>query len=158
MARPVLVELRDTTGESAQLYLRRGEGRVCVAVAERSSGLRDTIPLGSVLPLSAGSGAHVLLAWEAPELVAQLTPHSQFSSRTLAEVRRNGWAASVAEREPGVASVSAPVWGRNNRVVAAVGISGPIQRLGRKPGERFSVAVLKAARKLSQIGAEDSGH
>lgn len=155
IARPVLIELRDLTGESAQLYLRRGEGRVCVAVAERASGLRDTIPLGSVLPLTAGSGAHVLLAWEPAELTTQAVlsakfPAAKFSARVLAETRRNGWAASLGEREPGVASVSAPVWGRQNRVIAAVSISGPIQRLGRKPGEKYASAVLRAARQLSE--------
>ncbi len=155
MAQPVLVELRDSTGESAQLYLRRGRGRVCAAVAERASGLRDTIPLGSVLPLTAGSAAHVLLAWEPPALADEMLIRAQFSRRSLAEVRRNGWASSVGEREPGVASVSAPVWGRNNRVIAAIGISGPIQRLGRKPGEKYAPAVLRAATALSHIGVID---
>jgi DNA-binding IclR family transcriptional regulator len=156
MAQPVLEELRDTTGESAQLYLRRNQGRVCVAVAERASGLRDTVPLGSVLPLTAGSGAHVLLAWEPPALTGEALIRAKFSARSLAEVRRNGWASSVAERESGVASVSAPVWGGNNRVVAAVGISGPIARLGRRPGEKFAPAILRAGAALSHLGVTDS--
>ena len=59
---PVLRRLRDETGESAQLYVPRGDVRVCVAAAERPSGLRDTVPVGSVLPMSAGSAAKVLLA------------------------------------------------------------------------------------------------
>jgi hypothetical protein len=41
---------------------------------------------------------------------------------------------SIGEREAGVASVSAPVRGPNNRVVAAVSVSGPLERLGRQPG------------------------
>ena len=48
-AGPVLARLRDITGESAQLWRRQGEHRVCVAAAERPSGLRDTIPVGSQL-------------------------------------------------------------------------------------------------------------
>src|SRR3954468_2276792 len=40
-ARPVLSRLADETGESAQLYVRDGDQRVCVAVHERASGLRD---------------------------------------------------------------------------------------------------------------------
>ncbi|KOG89801.1 IclR family transcriptional regulator, partial [Streptomyces varsoviensis] len=46
-AGPVLTHLRDVTGESAQLYRRQGEMRICVAAAERLSGLRDTVPVGS---------------------------------------------------------------------------------------------------------------
>ena len=46
-AGPVLTALRDMTGESAQLYRRQGDERICVAAAERLSGLRDTVPVGS---------------------------------------------------------------------------------------------------------------
>ncbi len=147
----VLAGLRDSTGESAQLYRRRGDQRVCVAASERSSGLRDTVPVGSLLTLVAGSGAQVLLAWESPSEVLPLLPRARFSARTLADVRRRGWAQSVAEREPGVASVSAPVRDRLGRVVAAVSVSGPIDRLTRSPGRLHAAAVLSAARRLSDI-------
>jgi DNA-binding IclR family transcriptional regulator len=150
-AAPILTALRDQTGESAQLYLRRADERVCVAAAERSSGLRDTVPVGAALPISAGSGAQVLLAWEPPEAVVPLLPRCRFTARTLAEVRRRGWASSVAEREPGVASVSAPVRDRGGRVIAAVSISGPIERLGRRPGDRHAVAVVRAGHRLSGL-------
>ena len=62
-ARPVLARLAATTGESTQLYVRDGAHRICVAVHERPSGLRDTVPLGAVMPLTKGSGGKVLLAW-----------------------------------------------------------------------------------------------
>lgn len=67
VAAPVLMQLRDLTGESAQLYRRQGDERVCVAAAERTSGLRDTVPVGSALPMTAGSAAQILLAWEEPD-------------------------------------------------------------------------------------------
>ena len=67
-AAPVLAWVRDECGESAQLYRRDGAERVCVAAAERASGLRTTVPVGSRLPLTAGSGAQVLCAWsEGPD-------------------------------------------------------------------------------------------
>lgn len=50
-AGPVLTHLRDVTGESAQLYRRQGDMRICVAAAERLSGLRDTVPVGSTLTM-----------------------------------------------------------------------------------------------------------
>ena len=47
-AGPVLTWLLETTGESAQLYRRQGDERICVAAAERAHGLRDSVPIGSV--------------------------------------------------------------------------------------------------------------
>jgi DNA-binding IclR family transcriptional regulator len=149
-AGPILAKLRDITGESAQLYRRQGDQRVCVAAAERLSGLRDTVPVGSALTMAAGSAAQVLLAWEEPERLHRGLMGAKFSATTLSGVRRRGWAQSVAEREPGVASVSAGVRGNGNRVVAAVSVSGPIERLSRQPGRLHAPAVLAAAEKLSE--------
>ncbi len=139
-AGPVLARLRDETDESAQLYVRDGDRRVCVAVAERPSGLRDTVPVGASLPLTAGSGGSVLLAW------------SGVGDRAdrLDAVRSRGWAESVAEREAGVASVSAPVRDRGGVVVAAISVSGPIERLGKRPGGRLAAPVVAAARALER--------
>jgi DNA-binding IclR family transcriptional regulator len=146
-AASVLARLRDATGESAQLYRRQGDRRLCVAVAERRSGLRDTVPVGSALPLSAGSAAQVLLAWTPEDPIVAA---AAFTARTLAEVRRRGWAQSVAEREPGVASVSAPVRGPGGAVIAAVSVSGPMERLTRSPGRLHAEAVLAAAAELTR--------
>jgi DNA-binding IclR family transcriptional regulator len=149
-AGPVLVGLRDDTGESAQLYIRDGSERVCVLAAEPAQGLRDTVPVGARLSMSAGSAAQVLAAWSPPAEMAGLLTAAAFSARGLAEVRRRGWAQSVAEREAGVASVSAPVRDRSGAVVAAVSVSGPIQRLGRGPGARLAPLVCAAAASLSR--------
>ncbi|HWA68091.1 MAG TPA: IclR family transcriptional regulator [Mycobacteriales bacterium] len=144
----VLERLSARTQESAQLYRRVGDVRRCVAAAERSSGLRDTVPVGADLPMSAGSAAQVLLAWST---AGEAPPEgARFSPATLAAVRRRGWAASVGEREAGVASVSAPVFDGDGRVVAAVSVSGPIDRLTRTPGRLHAAAVVAAARELSE--------
>lgn len=149
-AGPVLTHLRDLSGESAQLYRRLGTARVCVAAAERSSGLRDTVPVGSSLTMTAGSAAQVLLAWEEPDRLHRGLAGARFTAATLAAVRRRGWAQSVAEREPGVASVSGPVRNASGKVVAAVSVSGPIERLTRAPGRLHAPAVLAAAQQLTE--------
>jgi DNA-binding IclR family transcriptional regulator len=149
-ASPVLARLRDETGESAQLYRRDGNTRICVAAEERAHGLRDTVPVGARLPMNAGSAAHVLTAWATRDELAELLTEARFTGRTLAEVRRRGWAQSIGEREAGVASVSAPVMDGSGVVVAAISVSGPIERLSRRPGLRMAVAVVAAGRALSQ--------
>lgn len=147
-AQPVLDALCRTTGLSAQLYVRSGAGRLCLATSEPTSGLRDTVPVGSHLTLHAGSAAQVLLAWEDPASIQSLLGDSVFSTASLAEVRRRGHAVSVAEREQGVASVSAPVW-QSERVAAAISVSGPIDLMTRRPGPRFAAAVTASGAELS---------
>jgi DNA-binding IclR family transcriptional regulator len=142
-ARPVLAALRDSTDESTQLYVREGNARVCVASVERATGLRDTVPVGAVLPLELGSGGKVLLAWAEDE-----ERSSGIEAAELDAVRSRGWAESVAEREAGVASVSAPVFDIAGDVCAAVSVSGPIARLGHSPGVRLAERVVAAAQEI----------
>ena len=126
-ARPALTALRDATGESAQLYVPRNGSRLCVVSLESPHSLRTIVPAGAVLPLDQGSAGSVLRGGPA--------------------VLRRGWAQSVEEREPGVASVSAPVW-NDGVVVAAVSVSGPVERTSRSPGRRYAPAVTAAARQV----------
>jgi DNA-binding IclR family transcriptional regulator len=144
VARPILLALRDDTGESVQLYLRQGDVRVCVLAAERPSGLRDTVPVGAALPLDRGSGGRVFLAFGADRL-----DRWEVDRAVLAGVREAGWAATVADREPGVASVSAPVLRPGGELAAVVSVSGPIDRLGADPGRLFSDRVRAAAREVA---------
>ena len=144
----VLPRLRDITGESVQLYRRDGIQRICIAAAEPSSGLRDTVPVGTRMPMTAGSGAKVLAAWAEPAVQRAVLAEATFSDRVLVDVRRRGWAQSVAERESGVASVSAPVRDGTGQVVAAVSVSGPVERIGRRPGVRWAADLLAAAEAL----------
>lgn len=150
-AAPILTRLRDITGESAQLFRRQGDIRVCAAAVERPTGLRDTVPVGAQLSMQAGSAAQVLMAWEEPDRIPMLMENAAFTQAALVAVRRRGWAQSVGEREAGVASVSAPVLAPGGRIIAAVSVSGPIERLTRQPGRLHAPAVMAAAERLSSV-------
>ncbi len=126
---PALESLRDATGESTQLYVLVGRERLCVVSLESPHSLRTIVPVGAVLPLDRGSAGAVLMDRE--------------------DVRRRGWAQSVEEREKGVASVSAAVR-RGGQVVAAVSVSGPLERTTRSPGRRYFAAVTRAARQVEK--------
>lgn len=127
LARPMLETLRDATGESVQLFVREGAFRRCVLSLESTHGLRWIVPQGALLPLDVGSAGRVLSG----------------------ETSRTGWIQSIGEREAGVASVSAPVTDDDGATVAAVSVSGPIERLTRQPGKRFGDEIVAAARRIS---------
>jgi DNA-binding IclR family transcriptional regulator len=164
LAGPVLAGLHEATGESVQLYVRSGSQRLCIAAHDAGTGLRDSVPIGALLPLAAGSGGKVLLAWAADG------PDFGVPGSELAAVRRQGWAASVAEREPGVASVSAPVFAGASASDGAAGpggapttpplaapplaalcVSGPVSRLGQTPGRKLAAQVVAAAAELADL-------
>jgi DNA-binding IclR family transcriptional regulator len=129
-ARPALERLRGETAESVQLYVRDGDERVCVESLEAPHELRTIVPVGARLPLDRGSAGHVLRPGARP-------------------ATSPGWIESVGERQPGVASVSAPVVDPSGRVVAAVSVSGPLDRTTRTPGRRYGAAVAGAAARIS---------
>lgn len=120
VAMAYLEELRDDTHESVQLYVKEGNERRCIAGLESPHGLRTIVRVGAVLPLEVGSAGVVLLS------------------------KDGHWKQSVEEREKGVASVSAPVI-VDGRTVAAVSVSGPIDRTTRNPGKLYAKAVVKCA-------------
>ena len=122
-ALPVLRRLRDETGESVQLFVKDDGQRLCVAAVDSAQELRTIVPVGARLPMDVGAAGRVL--------------------RGVAE--RGEWLASVAERAPGVASVAAPVRD-GHRVIAAVSVSGPVERVTKRPGQRFGDQVVAAAR------------
>jgi DNA-binding IclR family transcriptional regulator len=126
LARSALTDLRDDTGESVQLFVVEGDGRRCVVSLQSAHGLRWIVPEGALLPLAVGSAGRVLSG----------------------ELGPAGWVESVEEREAGVASVSAPVVAAG-QMLAAVSVSGPVERLSRRPGARYGAAVVAAARAVA---------
>ena len=108
--------------------------------------------------MTAGSAAQVLLAWEEGERMHRGLRGARFTATTLAGVRRRGWSASAAEREPGVASVSAPVRGSGGKVLAAISVSGPIERLTRSPGRLHAAAVVAAGERIGDLLRADSAN
>ena len=154
---PILQTLLDRTGESAQIYRRQGDQRVCIAAVERASGLRDSIPVGALLSMEAGSAAQILLAWEDSERLHQGLRHAKFTAAKLAAVRKRGWAESANEREDGVCSISAPIRNPSGQVIAAISISGPTGRMGTTPGRRYAPLVMAAGKYLTEALLRASG-
>lgn len=145
-AAAVVSELRDATGLSAQVYRRMGDQRLCLAAAEPATGLRDTVPVGSLLTLQAGSAAQILVAWLPEGERHRQLAGAAFDEQELARVRRRGYAHSLGQREPGVGSISVPARDEQGLVVAAVSISGPQERLTRPTAAQRSLLLAAADR------------
>jgi DNA-binding IclR family transcriptional regulator len=136
-ALPVLHELRDNTGETAQLWVRRGDERVCVLSADSRHELRATLPPGSRLPLPAGSSGRLLAA----------------DDEVLTELASAGWIESVGSRTPGLGSISAPVQTEEG-IIAAVCLAMPLARVTGSPGQDHGAVVVQAARRIEDAVRE----
>jgi DNA-binding IclR family transcriptional regulator len=129
IATPILRHLSEVTGESSQLFVRRGQQRVAIVSIESGAELRTHVPLGAVYTIEKGSAGKLLIE----------------DSTAL----KRGWAESVGERAAGTASVSAPIY-NDGHVVAAVCLSGPINRISDTPGRRYAKRVVGAAQDIQK--------
>jgi DNA-binding IclR family transcriptional regulator len=137
LARPMLEELGERTGETVHLAVNNG-GRVEHLAQVDSTyflGARDWNDLD--VPHHCSALGKVLLAWKVLDLpegpLAAPTPLTLTTradlEADLACARQRGFAVTHDELEVGLSGLAAPVFGPDDDVVAAVGVSGPTARL-----------------------------
>jgi len=134
---PALRELTQATGESAAFYVREGNVRTCLVRVEGPQALRHHARMGEGLPLDKGSPGRVILAFSGE-------PGADYE-----DIRQRGYHWSIGEREQGVATVSAPVFGMHWRLMGSVCISGPASRLPEGKLQSHAKTVTAAATRLS---------
>ena len=137
-AQPVLEELVVDTLETAVLSIRTSTHALCLAQADSPHAIKVAFRTGQLLPLHAGAGQRLLLAFAPPGvqdrvLVAPLrrytavTPSAADLRRSLEPVRRARWAVSMGELTPGAVAVAVPVE-HHGHVIAALTVAGPKER------------------------------
>ncbi|MFF4053901.1 IclR family transcriptional regulator [Streptomyces chartreusis] len=157
-ADPVVAHLRDVIGETAGVYIRRGTTRVAVLVklSQRSIVYRGDV--GQLMPMHLGAAGKVIMAHDEQVLNAVLVETADQTpggsrialDRQLEFARTNGWLLTEEEREAGLNSLAAPVFGASGTVVAAIALGGPSFRLNRAAAEEFGPLVAGSAHALSR--------
>ncbi|MFF8034129.1 MULTISPECIES: IclR family transcriptional regulator [unclassified Streptomyces] len=151
-AAPVLADLHDRTGLDARVLRRRGRTQTCVATcADGVPGAdgAERVPVGMSRPAGAGPVALVLLAWQEPEEIREGLRGARFTATHLAQVRRRGWARGSDVMQPGDIAYAVPVLAGDDRVVAALSVSGPPHRMDAIPGRWLGATVFDSAAALS---------
>jgi IclR family acetate operon transcriptional repressor len=138
LARPVLVELMKSTGETATLSLPGEREAITVDSVPSRASVVSMARLGRPSPSHASAVGKVMLAFgggplpRAGDLIA-LTDRTITDRATLAAevsgVRRQGYATVLGEREVDVNAVAAPVFDRSGELAAILGLQGPANRL-----------------------------
>jgi DNA-binding IclR family transcriptional regulator len=69
----------------------------------------------------------------------------------LEQIKQQGFATSVEERELGTAAVAAPVFNRNGQLIAAVAASGPSNRLTQEKMREYAPFIMEAAYRMGKM-------
>jgi DNA-binding IclR family transcriptional regulator len=157
---PVLLHLRDLTGETAGIYIRRGTTRVAAAVELSRQSVIYRAEIGQVMPIHAGAAGKVFMAFDDRALSATLAQEGPESGGAISNlamleqelnlVRARGWAFAESEREQGLNSISVPIRDAVDSVVAALAIGGPSFRLNPDAADRIGPAMVEAGAALSR--------
>lgn len=131
----VLSDLRDRTGETASLNVRRDDMRVCIASADSRQELRRVVPVGDIIPMVGTATGDVLMAGlgtaEQTAMIDRARQPSGSRPELLSRLREaadRGWSMRSDGLIAGVTGVAVPVLS-GSTVVAAVTVSGPSTRL-----------------------------
>jgi DNA-binding IclR family transcriptional regulator len=149
-AEPLLFGLADATAETAFISRRVGVATVCLAQAPSPQALRVVLEPGQTSPLHVGAVGRVLLAFAPPEVQdAALMDQADVSTTraSLARVMNEGAAVDEGETFAGVTTIAVPVM-REDGIVAAIGVSAPSERAGRRWQARSRGALRRAAAEI----------
>jgi len=171
-ARPILEELVGKCNETAYLAVTEGTDVVYVLMHETNHTVRVIPRLGHRLPAYCTASGKVQLAFESQDRLFQLfkdRPLRKLTPNTLTdldrllghlgEVAQQGYAVDNEELEEGVCCVAAPVRDYSHKVVAGVGLSGPVSRFSpERILNDLAPLVKEAGVKISQrLGYEIPG-
>jgi IclR family KDG regulon transcriptional repressor len=160
-ARPFLFHLREATNETVHLAILDREEIIYVLNLESNQAIRMRADLGARKPAYCTAEGLAMLAFQPQSLIDEIfehglvprTPKTNTDHRhlldALAEVRQKGFATEDEQSELGMRSVAAPIRNANGRVIAAVGVAGPLQRISDEALASFAPLVVDAAQVIS---------
>jgi len=161
MALESMQRLSAATNETATLSVRSGDMRVYVDQVTPAREVKMTVAVGQSFPLHAGSSSKAFLAFVADADRDEYLAGHELSAitdatitdvamlrRELDQIRQQGFAVSLGERQSDAASVAAPVFDQDGPI-AVISVCGPLERFRPMVAET-AAAVVEATRALSQ--------
>ncbi|HEX4004235.1 MAG TPA: IclR family transcriptional regulator [Candidatus Acidoferrales bacterium] len=167
-----LLELSRVSRESVSLAVPGPGGVVCLDRADsRDTVIMVSTPIGSRFPAHCTAVAKAALAYLPEDEVdailrgARFTIYTPSTLRNLARLKENlrevtqrGYATDSQETERGLSGIAAPVWGREGRVIAAVGMAGPTPRFrGKELAHKIALTKETAAKISASLGDRRAG-
>ncbi|ARF14990.1 IclR family transcriptional regulator [Sporosarcina ureae] len=151
---PWLMSLRNDTGETVGFYMPTGQMRICVLEYESQQEIRRSVGIGKRLPLHLGASGRAILAFQSPEQQERVLGTLSVEERhemehNLQEVQNQGYATNEEEISSNVAALSVPVFDKQQSVIGALSVSGPLFRWNRKTMEQHVASVIAASKEIT---------
>lgn len=163
LIRPYIEHLAEVTGETVILTTLDEESRrvIYIEVVESSQTIRYSVPPGTTRPLYASTAGRVLLAfqdmaWQTEYLKSEkfkaFTPNTMVSKedlrKDLDEIAKQGYAVGFGQMVQGAAAIAAPLFDTNGKIVEALMIGAPTDRV-RANLTMYKDAIIDASVRIS---------
>jgi IclR family KDG regulon transcriptional repressor len=162
-AKGILQELAENTGETCYISCLRGNDIVYLDAVEGTSTVRVVLRVGLHMPFHATASGKAMIAFESDDELSKriasselrrFTKHTKITSeellQELGEVREKGYAVDLEEMEEGLRCIAAPIRDYTRKVIGAVSVSGPANRISdERIVDVLASTILKATSTLS---------
>jgi DNA-binding IclR family transcriptional regulator len=162
VARPVMEELHQATGETVHLTVLSSEGRmVFLDKLDSTMSIRPNVQLGAHLPVHCVANGKAMLAFLPENQVAAILANKlqRYTATTITRkgdlmatvegIRETGYAVNAGEYRADVSGVAAAICNHTNYAVAALGISLPSSRMTGAQARKLGVLVAEKAGEIS---------
>lgn len=161
VAEPVMADLLARTRETVHLSVLDGDEVVYLHKLDSPQPVRAYSQVGGRAPAHCVATGKAMLAHQSAEVLQSLSSRLvRHSSRTVVEpeafaremqrVRRQGYAINRGEWRESVGGCAAAIFDASGRAIAAIGISGPMERLRLSTLRAGSADVMRAAAALTR--------
>jgi len=156
-----LADLCEKVGETVVLEAMSGGDLVAAYIVQGRRSLTVSPNIGDKIPVHASPGAKSILAFSDPKNVDRMlqgelrayTPKTITDKaalrRSLATIKKQGFAFSREEMNLGVNAIGAPIFDHDNRPVGAVVIVGLVSRVACDPDSPLIVSLLRTTHEIS---------
>jgi DNA-binding IclR family transcriptional regulator len=142
---PLLAQLVDQTGESAAVYVREGQERVCLFRHDSHQSIRHSARVGDTMPLERGAPGRVILAFTGK------------TGEIYEQIRHQGHHATSGERDPQVASLAVPIFRDGTSLFGSLALTGPPARFTDDAIKKNLEILQMAARRVSAAMGGEPG-
>ena len=161
-SRAQMYSLAEMTGETVQLAVLDHQSVLYIRILESRQAVRMSTIAGSRAPAHCTSVGKILLAHQLPEVVREIVDNGlkRYTVNTitdpavlaeeLAAIRAKGFALDDEEIEVGLRCVAAPIRNHSGRVIAAISVAAPVQRMTKKNVQSTIPTVVAAADAISR--------